>query len=155
MQSVVSKNKIDPVPTISHCEPREPVMHFLQCRNFEVQTDNSALSQILTSRDMSDLYTRWYWKLAAFPGMKLVYRAGSKLYCADALSRRPVAPEDILEPFYVEQGELFVMAAQAKSPAPSRSSQRDHNQKVLNAQRSWKLCTGNCGASKVLGSPMR
>ena len=70
---------------------------------------------------MSDLYTRWYWKLAAFPGMKLVYRAGSKLYCADALSRRPVAPEDILEPFYVEQGELFVMAAQAKSPAPSRS----------------------------------
>ena len=73
--------------------------HFLQCRNFEVQTDNSALSQILTSRDMSDLYTRWYWKLAAFPGMKLVYRAGSKLYCADALSRRPVAPENILEPF--------------------------------------------------------
>ena len=32
--------------------------HFLLGREFQVQTDNAALSQILTSRDMSDLYSR-------------------------------------------------------------------------------------------------
>ena len=30
--------------------------HFLLMRQFEVQTDNSALSQIFTSKDLSDLY---------------------------------------------------------------------------------------------------
>ena len=38
--------------------------HFLLGREFQVQTDNAALSQILSSRDMSDLYSRWYWKIS-------------------------------------------------------------------------------------------
>jgi len=50
--------------------------------------ENSALSQIFTSKDLSDLYTRWYHKLAEFQGMSIKHRAGRKLYRADALSRR-------------------------------------------------------------------
>ena len=81
--------------------------HFLLGREFQVQTDNAALSQILTSRDMSDLYSRWYWKIAEFPGMKLAHRAGRKLYCADALSRRREGTDEAGNPFFVEPGELF------------------------------------------------
>ena len=81
--------------------------HFLLGREFQVQTDNSALSQILTSRDMSDLYSRWYWKIAEFPGMQLSHRAGRKLYCADALSRRREEDGEAGQPFFVEPGELF------------------------------------------------
>ena len=72
-----------------------------------MQTDNSALSQILTSRDMSDLYSRWYWKIAEFPGMKLSHRAGRKLYCSDALSRHREETDEAGQPFFVEPGELF------------------------------------------------
>ena len=81
--------------------------HFLLGREFQVQTDNAALSQILTSRDMSDLYSRWYWKIAEFPGMKLSHRAGRKLYCADALSRRKESADEAGDPFFLEPGELF------------------------------------------------
>jgi len=54
----------------------------------EVQKNNSALSQIFTSTDLSDLYARWYHKLADFEGMSIKHQAGHKLYCTDALSRR-------------------------------------------------------------------
>ena len=33
--------------------------HFLWDRPFQFQTDDSALSQILTSKDLSDSYARW------------------------------------------------------------------------------------------------
>ena len=84
--------------------------HFLLHRKFDVQTDNSALSQIFSSKDMSDLYARWYHKIAEFTGLSIKHRPGRKLYCADALSRRRPAPEDDSTPFFVEPGELFKMA---------------------------------------------
>ena len=84
--------------------------HFLWDRPFRLQTDNSALSQILTSKDLSDLYARWYAKLALFPQMQISHRPGRKLYVEDALSRRPVMPGEDLQPFFVEPGELFVLS---------------------------------------------
>jgi len=75
-------------------------------REFEVQTDNSALSQVFSSRDLSDLYARWYHKIAEFSGMRIVHRPGRKMWCADALSRRRQAEEDDPTPFEVEPGEL-------------------------------------------------
>ena len=81
--------------------------HYLLHKNFQVQTDNSALSQIFTSRDLSDLYARWYHKMAEFGGMQIVHRPGRKMWCADALSRRPPTEEELKEPpFEVEAGEL-------------------------------------------------
>jgi len=83
--------------------------HFLLMRKFEVQTDNSALSQIFTSKDLSDLYARWYHKLAEFEGMSIKHRAGRKLYCADALSRRRHVKGDDAQPFCVEPGVLYTL----------------------------------------------
>jgi hypothetical protein len=81
--------------------------HFLIGREFDVQTDNSVLAQIFTSRDLSDLYSRWHWKLAQFAGMCIKHRKGRKMYCTDSLSRhRPVEADDN-EPFFVEPGQLF------------------------------------------------
>ena len=84
--------------------------HFLLHRKFDVQTDNAALSQIFSSKDMSDLYARWYHKIAEFTGLSIQHRPGRKLYCADALSRRRPAPGDDSTPFCVEPGVLFKMA---------------------------------------------
>ena len=81
--------------------------YFLLRRRFEVQTDNSALSQIFTSKDLSDLYARWYHKIAEFEGITIKHRPGRKLYCADALSRRRTAPNDDRTPFQVEPGVLY------------------------------------------------
>ena len=53
--------------------------HFLMMRKFEVQTDNSALKQIFTSKDLSDLHVTWNHKLAQFEGMSIKHRAGRKL----------------------------------------------------------------------------
>jgi hypothetical protein len=69
---------------------------------------------------MSDLYSRWYYKIAEFGGMKITHRAGRKLYCADALSRRRVNENEDLAPFFVEPGELFRTMAR---PAGSSSLQ--------------------------------
>jgi hypothetical protein len=81
--------------------------HYLLHKHFQVQTDNAALSQIMTSRDMSDLYARWYSKLTEFAGMQIIHRPGSKMYCADALSRRRSSEEEQdSAPFEVEPGEL-------------------------------------------------
>ena len=80
--------------------------HYLLHREFEVQTDNSALAQVFSSRDLSDLYARWYHKIAEFSGMRIVHRPGRKMWCADALSRRRQAEEDDPTPFEVEPGEL-------------------------------------------------
>ena len=91
--------------------------HFLLHQKFEVQTDNAALSQIFTSKDMSDLYARWYWKIAEFPGLTIRHRPGRKLYCADALSRRPTAPQDDTTPFYVEPGQLFKVSNEGTTAA--------------------------------------
>jgi hypothetical protein len=85
--------------------------HFLLRREFEVQTDNAALSQIFTSKDLSDLYARWYHKLAEFEGMCIQHWPGRKLYCADALSRRRPGAGDDLSPFQVEAGQLYKTAA--------------------------------------------
>ena len=104
--------------------------HFLLGREFQVQTDNSALSQILSSRDMSDLYSRWYWKIAEFPGMKLTHRAGRKLYCADALSRRKVVEGEDQEPFFVEPGQLF------KAIGSSLSEQRQQAARLFKSEES-------------------
>ena len=62
--------------------------HFLIGKEFDVQTDNSALTQIFTSKDLSDLYSRWHWKLAQFAGMCIKHRKGRKMHCSDSLSRR-------------------------------------------------------------------
>jgi hypothetical protein len=51
--------------------------HYLLHREFEVQTDNSALAPVFSSRDLSDLYARWYHKIAEFSGMRIVHRPGS------------------------------------------------------------------------------
>ena len=80
--------------------------HYLLHKNFEMQTDNSALSQVFSSRDLSDLYARWYHKMAEFAGMRIVHRPGRKMWCADALSRRRVAEGDEQQPFEIEPGEL-------------------------------------------------
>ena len=61
--------------------------HFLIGKEFDVQTDNSDLAQIFTSNDLSDLYSRWHWKLAQFAGNRIKHRKGRKRYCADSLSR--------------------------------------------------------------------
>jgi hypothetical protein len=89
--------------------------HFLIQRRFEMQTDNAALSQIFTSRDLSDLYCRWYHKLAEFPGMVIKHRQGQKLYCADALSRRRQVAGDNTDTFFVEPGVLFKIAQDSGS----------------------------------------
>jgi hypothetical protein len=83
--------------------------HFLMGREFDVQTDNAALSQVFTSKELSDLYSRWFWKIAEFPGLRISHRAGRKLYCADALSRRRVGVDEEPQPFFVEPGVLFKM----------------------------------------------
>ena len=85
--------------------------HFLLGKEFDVQTDNSALAQIFTSKDLSDLYSRWHWKLAQFAGMRIKHRKGRKMYCADSLSRRRPADADDKEPFFVEPGQLFTLHA--------------------------------------------
>ena len=54
---------------------------------------------------MSDLYARWYDKISQFEGMKIVHRPGSKMYCADALSRRRSTKQDD-SPFEIEAGVL-------------------------------------------------
>ena len=106
--------------------------HFLLHRRFEVQTDNSALSQIFTSKDLSDLYSRWYYKLAEFPGMVIKHRPGRKLYCADALSRRRVVEGDDTAPFFVEPGVLFklvseeAVSARSTDHAPGRNEDGVH-----------------------------
>ena len=105
--------------------------HFLLGREFQVETDNSALSQILSSRDMSDLYSRWYWKIAEFPGMKLSHRAGRKLYCADALSRRRVVEGEDKDPFFVEPGQLFRLIA-ADNHTPDNCTETAN---LINQQR--------------------
>jgi hypothetical protein len=69
-------------------------------REFEVQTDNSALSQIFSSRDLSDLYARWYHKIAEFSGMRIVHRPGRKV-CADALVERVRLCQDSDRKFYM------------------------------------------------------
>jgi len=78
--------------------------HFLLICKFEEQTDNSALSQIFTSKNVSDLYARWYHKLAEFQGMSIKHRAGRKFYCADALSRRQQVKSDDTKPFCLGTG---------------------------------------------------
>ena len=78
-------------------------------RKFEIQTDNSALSQIFTSNNLSDLYARWYHKLAEFEGMSIKHRAGRKLYCADALSRRRHVKGDDAQPFCVDLEVLYTL----------------------------------------------
>ena len=120
--------------------------HFLLGREFTVQTDNAALSQILTSRDMSDLYSRWYYKIAEFGGMKIAHRAGRKLYCADALSRRRVNENEDLAPFFVEPGELFrTMARPAGSSSlqdelePQSDQSQLHIQLVRDESRQFTL----------------
>jgi hypothetical protein len=72
-----------------------------------LQFNNIALAQIFTSKDLSDLYSRWHWKLAQFAGMRIKHRKGRKMYCADSLSRRRPAEADDKEPFFVEPGQLF------------------------------------------------
>ena len=88
-------------------------------RRFEVQTDNSALAQIFTSKDLSDLYARWYYKIAQYPGLVLKHRPGRKMYEADSLSRRRASPEDDATPFEVEPGELFSLCADSSAFATS------------------------------------
>ena len=78
---------------------------YLLHREFDVQTDNSALSQILTSHELSDLYARWHYKISQFPGMRIVHRPGRKMWCADALSRK-THPATDSDPFELEHGEL-------------------------------------------------
>jgi hypothetical protein len=52
--------------------------HYLLHQEFEVQTDHSALSQVFSSRDLSDLYARYY-KITEFSGMRIVHRPGRKM----------------------------------------------------------------------------
>ena len=74
-------------------------------QKFEVQTDNSALSQIFTSNDLSDLYAKWYHKLVEFESMSIKYWSGHKLYCADVWSRlQPVHGEE-KSPFCVDEDD--------------------------------------------------
>jgi hypothetical protein len=80
--------------------------HYSLHREFEVQTDSSALSPVFSSRDLSDLYARWYHKIAEFSGMRIVHRPGKKMWCADALSRRRHSEEEDQTPLEVEPGEL-------------------------------------------------
>ena len=54
--------------------------HFEIGKEFDVQTDNSALPQIFTSKDLSDLYSRWHCKLAQFAGMCIKHHKGRKMY---------------------------------------------------------------------------
>ena len=108
--------------------------HFLLGREFQVQTDNSALSQILSSRDMSDLYSRWYWKIAEFPGMKLAHRAGRKLYCADALSRRRTVEGEDQAPFFVEPGHLFCQEEERPPLGLNQSRKQQSKVNCLNEQ---------------------
>jgi len=78
--------------------------------------ENSALSQIFTSKDLSDLYTRWYHKLAEFQGMSIKHRAGRKLYRADALSRRRQVKSDDTMPFCVELGVFYTLTSDQEMP---------------------------------------
>ena len=78
-------------------------------RKSEVQTDNSALSQIFTSKDLLDLYARGYHKLAEFEGMSIKHRAGRKLYCSDALSRRLHVKGNYAQPFCMEPDVLHTL----------------------------------------------
>jgi hypothetical protein len=54
--------------------------HFLIGKEFDVQTGNSTLAQIFTSKDLSDLYSRCHWKLPQFAGMRIKHRKGCKMY---------------------------------------------------------------------------
>jgi len=76
--------------------------HFLLRREFDVQTDNAALSQIFTSKNLSDFYARWYHKIAEFEGIRIKHWPGCRLHCANVLSRRRPCAVDDLSPFQVE-----------------------------------------------------
>jgi len=98
-------------------------------RKSEVQTDNSALSQIFTSKDLSDLYARRHHKLAEFEGMSIKHRAGRKLYCAHALSRRRHVKGDDAQPFCVEPGVPYTLTCdQEVSPGGLHTHTYTHTQ---------------------------
>lgn len=44
-----------------YCMLWKSFRHHMLHQEFEVQTDKSALSQAFSSRDLSDLYPRWYY----------------------------------------------------------------------------------------------
>jgi len=85
------------------------IRHHLLMRKFEVQMHHSALGKISASKDLLDLYARWYHKLAEFEGTSIKHRAGRKLYCADALPRRRQVKGDDARPFWVEPGVLYTL----------------------------------------------
>ena len=122
--------------------------HFLLRRRFEVQTDNAALSQIFTSNNLSDLYSRWYHKITEFEYIAIKHRPGRKLYCADALSRRRAGDGDENSPFFVQPGQLFKAAAAVHKvgtwrarTAVSASSQSKHldSESCLHDSGRWSM----------------
>ena len=92
--------------------------HMLLSHPFLLETDNSALSQIKQSREISSKYARW---LDTFEEMACTvqHRAGRKMMLEDLLSRPPPGLEEVdQEPFDPdEQLQLFELHASTSKGA--------------------------------------
>ena len=111
--------------------------HFLLHLKSDGQTDNAALSQIFTSKDMSDLYARWYHKKAEFTCLSIKHRPGRKIYCADVLSRPRPAVDDNVTPFFSN----FRQDLSQGSAVASQASTVVHAEQLLDASAAFKHFT--------------
>ena len=93
---------------------------YLHGRHFTLQTDNSAVAQIKTSRDLRPKFARWLDQLEEFQ-CTIEHRPGLSMKDVDALSCRQDDAEH--SPFYPDAA-LFVLADWS-------SSARDHVQAML------------------------
>jgi len=96
---------------------------YLVHREFVVETDNSALSQFLKSRELSPKFQRW---LAAIGEMQCTFRhrPGSSMTDADAFSRPPEGLPDCKSPAVDPEQMLEAWSIQAPHQATTYASQK-------------------------------
>ena len=81
--------------------------HILSYQPFEVQKDAFALKYLITMKNQSNLFTRWYQELAGF-NFKVIYKKGKENSNTDSLSRSShmAAAPPLEEDEYVEFYEI-------------------------------------------------
>ena len=124
---------------------------FLIDKKFDVETDNIALSQIFTTKDLSDLYSRWYYKPAQFAGMRIKHRKGRKMFCTDSLSRRRPVTEDDKEHFSEEPDRLFRLQSQLANDNAARTLLQSLQGETTHDTSTTRERTHNEGVPAVSG----